>query len=99
MDFCGFLIMMEIPKDMKGLEKSITSSRTRVIVRGAIAISAFCRRTKAERQWEKFGSVGRVVDPVYNTTVTLNQKLACMILEVCYHLMQMSLTEIYLLFV
>lgn len=46
MDFCGFLIMMEIPKDMKGLEKSITSSRTRVIVRGATAISAFWWREK-----------------------------------------------------
>lgn len=40
LDFCGFLIMMEMPKLMKGLEKSITSSRTRVIVRGATAISA-----------------------------------------------------------
>lgn len=38
--------MMEIPNDMKGLEKSITSSRTSVIVRGAIAISAFCWRHK-----------------------------------------------------
>lgn len=32
---------MEIPSDIKGLEKSITSSRTRVMVNGATAISAF----------------------------------------------------------
>lgn len=41
MDFWGFLIMMEMPKDIKGFEKSITSSRTRVMVSGATAISAF----------------------------------------------------------
>lgn len=35
--------MMEIPRDMKGLEKSITSSRTNVMVSGATAISAFCK--------------------------------------------------------
>jgi len=34
--------MIEMPSDMKGLEKSITSSRTNVIVNGATAISAFC---------------------------------------------------------
>lgn len=33
--------MMDIPRDMKGLEKSITSSRTKVMVRGATAMSAF----------------------------------------------------------
>lgn len=33
--------MIEIPRDMKGLEKSITSSRTKVMVRGATAMSAF----------------------------------------------------------
>ncbi len=37
----GFLIMMEMPKLMKGFEKSMTSSRTSVIVNGATAISAF----------------------------------------------------------
>lgn len=42
--------MMEIPKDMKGLEKSITSSRTRVMVRGAMAISAFWMRVKEEQK-------------------------------------------------
>lgn len=36
--------MMEIPSDIKGLEKSITSSLTKVIVRGATAISAFWGR-------------------------------------------------------
>lgn len=36
--------MIEMPKLMKGLEKSMTSSRTKVIVRGAIAISAFYKR-------------------------------------------------------
>lgn len=41
--------MMEIPKDMKGLEKSITSSRTRVMVRGAMAMSAFWKRAKRMR--------------------------------------------------
>lgn len=42
MDFWGFLIMIEMPSDMKGLEKSMTSSRTNVMVKGATAISAFC---------------------------------------------------------
>lgn len=32
--------MMEIPRLIKGLEKSMTSSRTNVMVRGATAISA-----------------------------------------------------------
>ncbi len=36
----GFLIMMEIPRLMNGLEKSMTRSRREVIVRGAIAKSA-----------------------------------------------------------
>ncbi len=38
--FVGFLIMMLIPRLMKGLLKSITLSRTDVIVNGAIARSA-----------------------------------------------------------
>lgn len=33
-----------MPRVMKGLEKSITFSRTQVIVRGAIAKSAFCKK-------------------------------------------------------
>lgn len=37
-------IIIDMPKLMKGLEKSMTSSRTKVIVRGAIAISAFYKR-------------------------------------------------------
>lgn len=41
--FIGFLIMMLIPKDMKGLLKSITRSRSDVIVMGAIAMSASCK--------------------------------------------------------
>lgn len=36
--------MIDMPKLMKGLEKSMTSSRTKVIVRGATAISAFYKR-------------------------------------------------------
>lgn len=40
--------MIEIPRLMKGLEKSITSSLTRVIVNGAIAISAFCKGKKGK---------------------------------------------------
>lgn len=40
--------MIDMPKLMKGLEKSMTSSRTKVIVRGAIAISAFCKRKDTE---------------------------------------------------
>jgi hypothetical protein len=36
--------MIEMPKLIKGLEKSMTSSRTNVIVRGAMAISAFYKR-------------------------------------------------------
>lgn len=35
--------MIDIPRLIKGFEKSITSSLTRVIVNGAIAISAFCK--------------------------------------------------------
>ena len=42
--------MMEIPKDMKGLEKSITSSRTRVMVNGATAMSAFYKRRRDNHQ-------------------------------------------------
>jgi hypothetical protein len=38
--FCGFLIIIEIPKDMKGFVKSMTRSRADVMVNGAIAISA-----------------------------------------------------------
>lgn len=48
--------MMDIPRDMKGFEKSITSSLTRVMVSGATAISAFCQREreqKKERESEK----------------------------------------------
>lgn len=43
--FClmGFFIMILIPRDMKGLLKSITRSRSDVIVIGAIAISASCK--------------------------------------------------------
>lgn len=40
--FClmGILIMMDMPNDMKGLLKSITLSRSDVMVIGAMAISA-----------------------------------------------------------
>lgn len=39
--------MIEMPNDMNGLLKSITRSRSAVIVMGAIAISASCtKRTK-----------------------------------------------------
>ncbi|CAG2110607.1 unnamed protein product, partial [Medioppia subpectinata] len=37
--FTGFLIIIEIPKDMNGFVKSITLSRADVIVNGAIAMS------------------------------------------------------------
>lgn len=44
--FCltGFLIIIEIPRDMNGLLKSITRSLSDVIVMEAIAISASCMR-------------------------------------------------------
>lgn len=60
---------MEIPKDMKGLEKSITSSRTRVIVSGATAMSAFCWRDRGRMsvwQCELFN------DHQYNTILIQN---------------------------
>lgn len=43
--FCltGFFIMIEMPSDMNGLLKSITRSRSDVIVIGAIAMSASCK--------------------------------------------------------
>lgn len=44
--FNGFLIMIEMPWFMKGVEKSITRSRSDVIVSGAMAISA-SRRTNS----------------------------------------------------
>jgi len=42
--FClmGFFIMMLMPRDMNGLLKSITRSRSEVMVIGAIAMSASC---------------------------------------------------------
>ena len=40
--------MIEIPRLIKGFEKSITSSLTRVMVNGAIAISAFCKGNKGQ---------------------------------------------------
>lgn len=46
LDFCGFLIIIDIPRLIKGFEKPITSSLTSVIVNGAIAISAFCNGSK-----------------------------------------------------
>jgi hypothetical protein len=46
--FTGFLIMMLIPKDMNGLLKSITLSRSDVIVIEAIAISASCGKATVE---------------------------------------------------
>lgn len=42
--------MMDIPRDMKGFEKSITSSLTRVMVSGATAISAFCQREREQKK-------------------------------------------------
>lgn len=43
--FSGFLIMMLIPRFMKGVEKSTTRSLTDVIVRSPIAISALCNHS------------------------------------------------------
>lgn len=45
--FCltGFFIMIEMPSDMNGLLKSITRSRSDVIVIGAIAMSASCKHS------------------------------------------------------
>lgn len=40
--------MIDIPRLIKGFEKSITSSLTRVMVNGAIAISAFCKGNKGK---------------------------------------------------
>lgn len=42
----GFFIIMLMPRDINGLLKSITRSRSEVIVRGAIAISASCEWNK-----------------------------------------------------
>lgn len=41
--FKGFFIMIDIPSDIKGLLKSMTRSRSEVIVIDATAISASCR--------------------------------------------------------
>ena len=41
--FSGFLIIMEMPRLINGLEKSITSSRIEDMVRGARARSACCK--------------------------------------------------------
>lgn len=43
--FTGFLIIIDMPSDMNGLLKSMTRSRSDVIVIGAIAISASCNET------------------------------------------------------
>ena len=45
----GFLIMMEIPRLMNGFEKSITRSRSDVMVNGAIAMSASCGERKKDK--------------------------------------------------
>jgi len=45
--FSGFLIMMLMPRFMKGLLKSMTLSRADDIVNGAIAKSASCRSTNS----------------------------------------------------
>jgi len=42
----GFFIMILMPRDINGLLKSITRSRSEVMVRGAIAISASCESNK-----------------------------------------------------
>ncbi len=47
----GFLNMMLIPKLMKGLLKSITLSRTEVIVNGAIARSASYKCKIVSHHW------------------------------------------------
>lgn len=47
--FTGFLIIMEMPSDMKGLVKSMTRSRSAVIVRGAMAMSASCKPPQASQ--------------------------------------------------
>lgn len=60
MDFWGFLIMMEMPSDMKGLEKSMTSSRTNVMVKGATAISAFCGGKRRIRQLTSAASLRHI---------------------------------------
>lgn len=46
--FTGFLIIMEMPSDMKGLVKSMTRSRSAVIVMGAMAMSASCKAAPGE---------------------------------------------------
>lgn len=50
--FTGLLTIIEIPSDMNGLLKSMTRSRSDVIVIGAIAISASCfeREKKINRR-------------------------------------------------
>lgn len=53
--FTGFLIIILIPSDMKGLLKSITLSRSDVIVIDAIAISASCGE---EKKGEKRRNIG-----------------------------------------
>lgn len=40
--YCSFLAMIEMPSDINGLLKSMTRSRSLVIVIGAIAMSASC---------------------------------------------------------
>lgn len=45
----GFLIIIEMPNDINGLLKSMTRSRSAVIVMAAMAISASCLTKKKKR--------------------------------------------------
>lgn len=46
----GFLIIIEIPSDINGLLKSMTRSRSAVIVMAAIAISASCSKENTKNK-------------------------------------------------
>jgi len=53
--FFGLYTIMEMPRDMKGFENSITRSRSELIVNGAIAMSASCE-IKQSQDHGKFTS-------------------------------------------
>lgn len=72
MDFWGFLIMMEMPSDMKGLEKSMTSSRTNVMVKGATAISAFCGGKRRIHQLTSAASLRHITRQEIDKDVVAN---------------------------
>ena len=77
--FSGFLIMMLMPRLMNGLEKSITRSRSDVIVSGAIARSAFCSRMR------EGGGGGLISSPRCHRCVSIMPILRHHFVNTCQH--------------